>query len=445
MGSRRRSLLGNKRAGSGGGDDGAELPHDITGEEPSEAAPSDAGGPTDPPPAASAEPALPPAPALPPTPAPPPSSSALPSPPPWEVDSFPAPKPSLRKVGVSPVPTPPPWEVEPEPPPRKPAPREAPPPTVTRSGPAEDAAVARDLFKDAGFEALDHLSPPTEDRPAAVVEDVAQTYSSPYSVPEPPPIPELMNRFTPSPVVRTELGERRRKPDYLPDTPAGAEQRSYEPTPPPSAPRRKAGGKSQDGGLPIPMLAGLGAVAVLGVGLVLGLVWFFGTGGGDREPVGLAPEAPRTTVETRDDMRRKPPGVGEEAPPAPDPAPAPTPEAAPVAEAPPAPSPADPAPRPDPKPAAPKPSAPPTAPASQPAAPAPAPVADTQGMLKVRANRRAMVYVNNQVIGFTPLDHKVAPGTWSVAAVLPGQPTTRQERNVSVQAAGATTAIDFTF
>ena len=56
-----------------------------------------------------------------------------------------------------------------------------------------------------------------------------------------------------------------------------------------------------------------------------------------------------------------------------------------------------------------------------------------------------MVYVNNQVVGFTPLDHKVGSGAYEVAAVLPGQPTTRQEREVSIGGSGGTQAVDFTF
>ena len=81
---------------------------------------------------------------------------------------------------------------------------------------------------------------------------------------------------------------------------------------------------------------------------------------------------------------------------------------------------------------------------SSPPTPTPAPATQAQGVLKIRANRRAIVYVNDQAIGFTPLDHKVGPGTYTVAAMLPQQPTSRQEKSASVSGSGAV-PIDFQF
>jgi hypothetical protein len=473
MGSRRRSLLGSKRTGAAGGsDDGNDLLGDANTDEaaaPSAAAPEPEATRT----------SVPDEPLTDPSAAGPFLSALLPTtsagdqdllqapPPPARADAAPAPHPV---PSASPAPA---WEAAPPapqrpaaPPPAEPsyvsfdAPPAAPAPATPKEAwgegwspgggqtgptPLADAPVARELFGGAGYEELEDVPPPTEEQPSAVLEDVGQSYSTPYSVPEPPPIPGLVDRFTPPPMQRTELGDRKRKPDYLPETPGGAEKRNYEPTPAPT-PRRKAAAKDEieetRSGPPMFAILGIGAVALLGVGLIfVALAIVFSSGGDDGETAAsLDPEKPNTTVETRDDLRRKPPPLGEtpsEAPAPPEP-PAPT-EPVPAEPVPPGPAPEQP------KPAQPAPVPPAPPKPAQPAPVKPAPAAAAQGVLKIRANRRAMVYVNNQVVGFTPLDHKVAPGTWSVAAVLPGQPTTRQERNVAIQAAGGTTAVDFTF
>lgn len=401
----------------------------------SEPAPAPAARPAAPPPAPSVEPvAWDTAPARAPTPSPPPSR-ALPEPR--------SPEPSYVQFDAPPAAPPP---VQPKGEARPDAWGEGWNPAGSGPTPLADAPVARDLFQGTGFEELEEIPPPTEEQPAGVLEDVGQSYSTPYSVPEPPPIPGLVDRFTPPPVQRTELGERKRKPDYLPDTPGGAANRGYEPTPAPVA-RRKAAKEapveSERSGPPILLLAGIGALGLFGVGLILVAVAVFFGSSGDDNGAGLAPNQGGTTVETRNDMRRRPQDFEQ---PVPEPAPAPVPVEAPAPAAPapgaaptsPSPSPT---PAPGPRPVQPVPAPPKPPPEPSKAAPAPA----SQGILKIRANRRAMVYVNNQVVGFTPLDHKVAPGTWSVAAVLPGQPTTRQERTVSAPAAGGTTAVDFTF
>ena len=56
-----------------------------------------------------------------------------------------------------------------------------------------------------------------------------------------------------------------------------------------------------------------------------------------------------------------------------------------------------------------------------------------------------LVYVNGQAIGYTPQDYKVDPGTFSVSAMVPGQPATKQTRDASVSQAASTVAVDFTF
>jgi len=479
MGARRRSLLGNKRTGTGSADDGADLLSDAnTDEVPAPAAQEGALPPMEDPltdPSASgpfmaeflrkdsagAADLLQ---------APPAPARSEPSPPPRSVEPDRHAQPTAPPVAQVAFDAAPARAPTPQPPPSRSMPEEGPPlvsfdqapepaPTDAAWGdgwspqagaprPLSDAPVARELFGGSGYEELEDVPPPTEELPSGVMEDVGQSYSTPYSVPEPPPIPGLVDRFTPPPVQRTELGDRKRKPDYLPDTPSGAANRGYEPTPAPVA-KRKAAPRADveergSSGPPMSLLLGIGAAAVLGIGMVLlAAALFLGPSGdnGSTEGPGLAPATGGTTVETRDDMRRKPAQLGtpDSEPVQPEPVAQPAPE--------PAPEPAGtaPQPAPDPKPQ-PKPAVP-TAPAPKPAPepdPKPAPAA-AQGVLKIRANRRAMVYVNNQVVGFTPLDHKVAPGTWSVAAVLPGQPTTRQERNVSVSSAGGTSAVDFTF
>ncbi|MCB9695309.1 MAG: hypothetical protein H6738_00815 [Alphaproteobacteria bacterium] len=319
-----------------------------------------------------------------------------------------------------------------------------------RIGGGGDAPVARDLFGEGGFEELEDIPPPTEEMPAGVMEDVGQTYSTPYTVPEPPPIPGIVDRFTPPPASRTELGGRKRKPDYIDDTPDGAPR--YEPT---AAPAKRKTSKAADdedddrrmgAGPPLVLLAGLGAVGLLGVGLVaIAAVLYFGSGSGD---TGLRPDRDVRSggLEVRTDVHRAPPPIGtapEDAEPVPvEPVPLP-PETPEPGGATTAPDPSTPTPAPTPTPG-PKPVAPTQTPKPAPATPTPAPATQAQGVLKIRANRRAIVYVNDQAIGFTPLDHKVGPGTYTVAAMLPQQPTSRQEKSASVSGSGAV-PIDFQF
>ncbi len=330
-----------------------------------------------------------------------------------------------------------------------------------------DASVAGDLFGGGGFDDLEEIPPPTEEGLPGVMEDVSQTYSSPYSIPEPPPIPGIVDRFTPPPAARSELGGRRNKPDYLDDTPGGAGPR-FEPSEAPKkkgGPPKKVADDDEEAGPsrgPLILVLGLGAVGVLAMALVLAAVLIgLTSGGGDDAASGLAPEQEirSSGVEVRDNVHRQPELIGvapEAAEPVPLPpdiagvAPAdgatPAPTAAPTSVVPGSqPGSSGPAPAPAPAPQAPKPvAAPPPAPRPAPA-PAPAAATQSQGVLKIRANRRAVVYVNDQAVGFTPLDHKVPPGTFTVSAMLPGQPGSRQERSATVNAGGGVAPVDFLF
>lgn len=105
-----------------------------------------------------------------------------------------------------------------------------------------------------------------------------------------------------------------------------------------------------------------------------------------------------------------------------------------VQEAPPTEAAPSPKPRPKPAPAA--------TPAPAPAA-APAPVG-TAGRIDIRANERALVYVDGAVKGYTPLTLDLAPGTHEVAVALPGKADSRQVREVAI-GADQNDALDFRF
>jgi hypothetical protein len=355
MGSRRRSLLGSKKTTGAGGSEDADLLGDnatdeVTGSgapssppmdepltDPSASGPFMAGFLAQPPPDADSDLLAAPTPPVARTPSPAAetraAAPAAPAPAPdvvpvaWDVAPARAPTPAPPPIRpAAPAPAEPSYVSydEPAPPPTappqdawsegwSPAPRAGAAAAAAGPTPLADAPVARDLFQGSGFEELEEIPPPTEELPSGVMEDVGQSYSTPYSVPEPPPIPGLVDRFTPPPVQRTELGERKRKPDYLPETPGGAKNRGYEPTPAPAArrkPKAEPTEAAERSGPPFVMILGIGAVGLLGVGLIVVAIALFATmGGGEgRSGGGLDPNpGGGTTVETRDDMRRKPP------------------------------------------------------------------------------------------------------------------------------------------
>jgi hypothetical protein len=166
-------------------------------------------------------------------------------------------------------------------------------------------------------------------------------------------------------------------------------------------------------------LFGLVGLASLGASVVVFVLATKGTGGDADEP----PEIPGTDVEVRE-------RIGD-----PDPA-----RVAPSDQPPnDTPAPADPN---DFEAEAPKP--PPAAPSSQPA-PAPATAAATKGTLKIRSNRRVLVYVNEKVVGYTPQVISVEPGKYRIKAMMPGQPNTQQQRDANVTSPGQTVNVDMSF
>jgi hypothetical protein len=111
-------------------------------------------------------------------------------------------------------------------------------------------------------------------------------------------------------------------------------------------------------------------------------------------------------------------------------APDPAPEVAP--EPPPATS------TPSPRAPAAKPSQPPTTkPAPEPQGP------PAVGAVKVRANRRVLVYVDGNAVGYTPLDHPVPAGRYEVSVLVPGNAESRQSQTVELQSGDRT--VEFTF
>jgi hypothetical protein len=148
-------------------------------------------------------------------------------------------------------------------------------------------------------------------------------------------------------------------------------------------------------------------------------------------------------VEVRGDMRQAPKVFGdlddepspdlESDPSEPEPEPEEDEPEAPAVEAEPLPPPPAPQPRPQ------------VAPAPAPA-PAPQPTAEAvKGTLKIRSNRRVLVYVNGAALGYTPQDFQGRPGSFSVSAMLPSQPDSKQTRDITISAAGAVHAVEFSF
>ncbi len=69
----------------------------------------------------------------------------------------------------------------------------------------------------------------------------------------------------------------------------------------------------------------------------------------------------------------------------------------------------------------------------------------TLGTLKIRANRRVLVYVDGKAIGYAPTDYLTTPGAHTVRAMLPGQPASAQTQSIDVVKAGSVVALDFAF
>ena len=250
--------------------------------------------------------------------------------------------------------------------------------------------------------------------------------------------PQSTGRFAAGLPGRSEDSDR---PSYL-ATPTPAPQRRTELPPVIGAPDR-AEEEEADPRVPIGRFLAIGGVVVVIVMLVgLGMLsqTFFSDGPQEETPKAEVHEG----VEVRGNMRQAPKVFGDldEEPMPEGEGTEPDAEEA-EAEEPAAEEPAaeaqTPAPAPAPQPRA--------APAPQPrAAPAPAPkVEAVKGVLKIRSNRRVLVYVNGAAVGYTPQDYQGLPGSFSVSAMVPGQPDSKQTRDIEISAAGAVHAVEFSF
>jgi hypothetical protein len=296
-----------------------------------------------------------------------------------------------------------------------------------------DAPIAADLFGDADYEGFEALVAPPDDAPAQVMEDVGQPYTTPFWVPDPPPIPGIVDRFTPPPAQRTEIGSRRKKPDYLAETPSVPGR--YQPTPAPLSRRplsrgqEPAGGKRTEGGA---RRSGTSVwLAVLSfLFALIGISAFVGA-------AGLTLLLPREVVEG-EGTEQPAPAPGQVAPAAPGPSEVPEPT---DGTASPEPAPDTPAPTQDPSegtaPGVPAPVAPTKAKAAQ-AAPA-------SPKLHVKSNRRALLYVDNEIVGYAPQVLPIEVGEHRVRAMMPGQPNSEQAKTVRVDPASTDIRIEFTF
>ena len=316
---------------------------------------------------------------------------------------------------------------EPEPP-AEPLPK---PPSLARPAPMPDDFFMSDFDDD----------PPTEERPSAIPTstNVSQDYRAPISVPEPPPLPGILDRFTPAPISeRTESRPGRSRPSYVPTpiqqpsrdlTPHHAASRVAASADPPAHRTGEQAAVRQRGRSPV-LLAGLiGTVmaVVITAGLVFGL-WFSGIIQlpGSPEP----PDSPDVPVTTD-------PAI----PPA-DPVTDPSPPTNPVAD----PTQTEPKPvlesEPDPEPLRVEPEPLTQAPVEVQPEPEPEPAAT--GTLKIRSNRRVLIMVNGVAAGYPPLDLQREAGTYQVSAALGGRPETRQTVAVDITT-GNVAPVSFNF
>lgn len=326
----------------------------------------------------------------------------------------------------------------------------------------KDSALLSSFFGNE-FDDFDREPPPTEEVPSPVLEDLAQMYDAPMNVPEPPPIPGLFDRMTPPPASP--------RPESRPAAAAPAPAPAPKPKPKPvetsNAPDKYAAAFADEPKGPsiaVVLLLAVGGIGALGAVLVA-FAFMAGIIGGGATLI----EAGQAPVQVDNGGQKPPkpepvpaPAPVEPAPaepaPAPQPQPGPAPQPQPQPGAAPAPQPQpqpgaapapkpQPAPQPGPKPT-PKPTPPTPAPGPKPVVPAPAPTpkpAYADQSIKIKSNRRVLVYVNGKAVGYSPQEYKAAAGSYVVAAMLPGDPSSKQEQMVVVEANGSSTSVSFSF
>lgn len=65
--------------------------------------------------------------------------------------------------------------------------------------------------------------------------------------------------------------------------------------------------------------------------------------------------------------------------------------------------------------------------------------------LVIRSNRRALVFVDGQPVGHTPISVSASLGSHMVRAALPGQASSMQNKSVDIDRADQQTVVEFTF
>ncbi len=285
---------------------------------------------------------------------------------------------------------------------------------------------------------------PTEEFQPTDIEDFASLYRAPMNVPEPPPIPGILDRFTPAPTRPIAGGAGAvdsTRPEFVPTPPDAGQPppvvrpRSLWDEPEPGAPSRDGGRRPAAPPPPrdVPFwqdpvfLAIVGAAVVFAVVLLLGMVWVLGRPPQTAaiEPASITPIAP--TVGVPPQVARPPVDLAPLPPPV-------DPTAARVGGDP-AVAPADPG--------AAAPVQPAVAPAITPSTPPPRPrprvTADKPGRIQVRTTRAALVYINGSPVGMSPVDVERPPGVYTVHITDKGK---RVEQRVDLDA-GATRTLEF--
>ncbi|MBX2801712.1 MAG: hypothetical protein KTR31_28800 [Myxococcales bacterium] len=313
------------------------------------------------------------------------------------------------------------YDNDPEPAPLQP-PSSRPAPLPSKLGSATEAQAPTAKATDADEEPSLHTPAPVDAPVALELGDVGQE-SPAYVAPQvfaDPPIPGVMDNLTPQPATRSRtpvsegLGD---QPSYIDDTPPAAD--TFDPISWADERRRqertgRGGGGSSD------LLRGVAFVGmgIFGLALILIIVLF-------------VIERPRPVQEGL--ISNEPPKAGLDA----QPGSAPPDVVEPMT-----------APRPPATKVRPKPEPPSRRARRGDRTETPAAAPQTEAgppTLRIRSNRKVLVYVDGRPIGYTPQNHVTDAGPHSVSAVVPGQPATRQTRSVTLSSDDGAVAVEFTF
>lgn len=286
----------------------------------------------------------------------------------------------------------------------------------------------------------DAADPPSEDEPSSVPEDIANMYRAPMNVPEPPPIPGILDRYTPAPARRDEAeasdGARR---EFRPVKAGGAEApavrpprglwdetpmpsvRDRTPTPPPAV--RPAAPPPDRPMWQDPWLITAVGVAFVAALLVVGLLIVYLQPPFGEEPVAPDRGTPATISPTMPSGAA--PTSGEPVAPEVDAGAMPTADPTAAPEEPPPSETVETAPKPQPR-------------VRNTTPRQPEPQART-GKLRISATRSVLVYVNGVPEGYTPLSLDKPAGKYVITAQVNGREV---EKRVDL-ASGSIRSVDF--